>query len=183
MAPKYVPPETNVNQTIAKDSVIISKSEEEVWDKILKEITKSFFVINNIEKDSGFINLSYTGDASKYVDCGYYTNTQKQRYYLTQPSKSIYSGSYRINSIDSNLQGRINILVQDIESNKTSVTVNTRYIVTISSSMYETMYGGYINDTVVTNFDTGQFGSSKGIKCISHGLIEKEILSILEGIK
>jgi hypothetical protein len=182
-APKYIPPDTNAKSEIPKESIIINKSIDEVWDKLLKGITKSFFVINNIEKASGFINLSYTGSASNYVDCGYYTNNQKEKYYLTQHREKILSGTYRINSIDSNLQGRINILAQDIDANKTSVTVTTRYIVTISRYMFEIMWGGHINDNIVVTFDTGQVGSSKGINCISYGLIEKEVLSIVEGIK
>ena len=33
-------------------------------------IGDSFFVINNLDKESGFINVSYSGDPCMFVDCG-----------------------------------------------------------------------------------------------------------------
>ena len=44
------------------NSVVINKSKDEVWKQIIPMLGKQFFVINNLDKDSGIINISYSGD-------------------------------------------------------------------------------------------------------------------------
>ena len=54
----YIPP-TGVQE---KNSIILQQSMDEVWTKMIDGIGDSFFVINNIEKDSGLINVSYSNE-------------------------------------------------------------------------------------------------------------------------
>ena len=49
---------------------VVEKSKEEVWKHLVQRLGKEFFVVNNIDKDSGFVNVSYSGDPEKYCDCG-----------------------------------------------------------------------------------------------------------------
>src|SRR3972149_4103317 len=54
-----------------KNEIVVSKQYTQVWDIMVKEIAKSYFVINNIDKESRIINLSFsTNSPSEYVDCG-----------------------------------------------------------------------------------------------------------------
>ena len=50
--------------------MLVRQPFEEAWSRAIPQIGKSFFVINNIDKSSGILNVSYTGDPEKYVDCG-----------------------------------------------------------------------------------------------------------------
>src|SRR3546814_5713784 len=44
---------------------------EETWDRLVRNLSSEFFVINNIEKASRIINVSFQTDApERYVDCG-----------------------------------------------------------------------------------------------------------------
>jgi len=57
-----------------ENSMVINNPKDEVWEKMVNNIGASFFVINNLDKDSGFINVSYSGDPCRYVDCGWITS-------------------------------------------------------------------------------------------------------------
>ncbi len=48
----------------------------DVWDMYVAKLSESFFVINNISKDSRLINVSFSVDRpSEFVDCGHATRT------------------------------------------------------------------------------------------------------------
>ena len=49
---------------------VVNRPRAEVWDAAVPALGKQFFVINNLDKASGLINLSYSGDPQRYVDCG-----------------------------------------------------------------------------------------------------------------
>jgi hypothetical protein len=62
-----------------KNEIVVNKPYSQLWDEMVKEISKSFFVINNIDKQSRIINLSFsTNNPEMYIDCGksYRTFTQ-----------------------------------------------------------------------------------------------------------
>lgn len=67
-ATRYTPP--LVEPSMAIYSVSVPMSRDEVWSKALPKLGKRFFVINNMDKASGFMNVSYSGDPELYVDCG-----------------------------------------------------------------------------------------------------------------
>jgi hypothetical protein len=43
-----------------KNEIVVAKPYTQVWDIMVKEIAKSFFVINNIDKESRIINISFS---------------------------------------------------------------------------------------------------------------------------
>src|SRR3546814_17893451 len=44
---------------------------EETWDRLVRNLSSEFFVINNIEKEFRIINVSFQTEApDRYVDCG-----------------------------------------------------------------------------------------------------------------
>jgi uncharacterized membrane protein len=54
----YVRPTSHASNPNLK---IVERSRDSVWDASVPELGKRFFVINNLDKSSGFINVSYTG--------------------------------------------------------------------------------------------------------------------------
>jgi len=63
----YRPPTTTIRQNHAKD---VSRPKDQVWNDTVAALGQRFFVINNLDKASGLINISYSGDPARYVDCG-----------------------------------------------------------------------------------------------------------------
>jgi hypothetical protein len=55
---------TNLN------TVVVAHQRDAAWQAAVPKLSKEFFVINTIDKSSGIVNISYSGDPSKYVDCG-----------------------------------------------------------------------------------------------------------------
>jgi hypothetical protein len=143
----YLPPQ----QQEFKNSVVSESSFEEVWSGLVRELSKSFFVINNVEKPSRIINLSFSldGDISEYVDCGrskreFKSHEEERTYDYAVSSPSDYKFTdglvfqnywHRIWAVKrgAELTGRINVFVAPSEGG-TEVAANVRYIVEFSQS-------------------------------------------------
>ena len=66
---KYVPP--NINDTNFKNSVITNKNFDDIWTSLIDFVNDSFFKIENLEKDSGLLTLSFgSKEAENFIDCG-----------------------------------------------------------------------------------------------------------------
>ena len=66
---KYVPP--SIDDTNFKNSVITNKNFDETWTSITDFINDSFFKIENLEKDSGLLTLSFgSKEPENFIDCG-----------------------------------------------------------------------------------------------------------------
>ena len=191
---EYRPPNSIAPQ---KNSVEINKSKDEVWKIIVPALGKNFFVINNLDKESGIINISYSGDPEKYVDCGYIEsyvkNARGERTYYF-PASSAHqtyevmdmkqSGGLFFIDRKMNLEGRMNLIVEEIAPNKTLVTANTKYILTKSGTVGNVQNASRsFSDTI--SFNTNQSdrfpgsGSQAGTFCQANGNFEKEVLSLL----
>lgn len=154
----------NTPQKITNE-IIVSKTPSEVWDILVKELSKSFYMINNIDKESRIINVSFTTDnPGDYVDCGdthrTYTQGKKvetfdyevanssmfklatDRQY--QPAFAYYYKIYRTPE----LEGRSNIYVAPFENDesKTVITVNVRYVMTFKDQW--TLYSEHANGSI-----------------------------------
>ena len=63
----YMPP----NEVKYDNEAFVDKPFGVVWDELVEQLSKSFYVINNIEKASRIINVSFSTDTpEEYVDCG-----------------------------------------------------------------------------------------------------------------
>ena len=133
-------PETVANEAVVKLPF------SDTWDLLIGHLAKSFFVINNVEKVSRIINVSFSTDKpEEYVDCGTTERTfqyAKESHTYTYPMAGSNSykaagkwGAYQnlptIGYVNrkTSLEGRINVYVAP-KDNDTIVTVNTRYIFT-----------------------------------------------------
>lgn len=186
----YTPP----TETAAlNNTIVVDKGKDEVWKEIVPALGKTFFVINNLDKESGLINISYSGDPEKYVDCGrihsLVSNLAGKRTYNFPASKAhqqyeILNNTGLWNIVRKmDLDGRMNIIVEELGPKQTKITANARYVLT--KSVTQTGYQGYLTPATDTiSFNSGQRGQfSQGTTCQCNGKFEEEILSLLVGSK
>lgn len=189
----YTPPATQITAP-AGNTMTLDIPYEKVWSKAVAGLGKDFFVINNLDKESGFVNVSYSGDPEQYVDCGRYyskvnTIVGPKVYDFPMASEHVtffeQSSEKHIQAynamVDNQLDGRINIVFERSEPNKTKVTVNVRYLLNRTI----TLQGAY-GDTSVQHkrfaFNTGGATSPTAqdrSECRPTGRLEAEVLQAL----
>lgn len=191
----YIRPLTHVAQ--GHNSKLIKKPREAVWAASVPALGKQFFVINNLDKSSGLINLSYTGDPEKYIDCGRITSYVKnahgertydfagakahQVYEIMDPGSGLFFFDRRMN-----LEGRVNLIFEEVDSFTTRVTATTRYVVTRTQIVRSTAGGFPHNVTDTISFNSGggaPFPPNKNgefAECTARGVLEQEVLSAVQ---
>lgn len=201
---EYTPPD----QIEVQNEVVSEKNFEVVWDRLVKELAKSFYVINNIEKESRIINLSFATDhPEEFVDCGTSHRTFKHgRTEETYDYPVAGSSAYRIaggragdfanfqviSSVQrrSSLEGRANIYVAP-EGAGARVAVNCRYVLTVETSGTTdaiNYYGGVVarqplHANFSATFNTNQLVTTDwagvAVQCRSSGKLEGDILEMV----
>lgn len=188
---EYVRPTANVSAT--QNSVVIEKSREVVWNAAVPKLGKQFFVINNLDKSSGLINVSYTGDPEQYIDCGrivsFVQNAAGTRTYdfpasKAQQSYEVLDPGVGLFQIDRRmaLDGRVNLIFEELSPSQTRVTANTRYIVSRQTSALNANGASTsFADTISFNSGTSaSFPSNRkgvSVECTPTGKLESDILS------
>ena len=140
---------TAPSERAVDNSILLVKEPSEVWDELVEDLATTFYVINNIDKESRLLNVSFseTNRPSEYVDCGTSIRTYEYkgditRYeYLTSDSTFYYYNNglnadalpYSVTRSTS-LDGRANIYVAPNPAGGTIVTVNSRYIWQVSNT-------------------------------------------------
>jgi hypothetical protein len=190
----YSPP---YNYPVKEKSVVIEKPKDVVWKALMAKVANSFFVINNLDKESGFINLSYSGPPCNYIDCGWITSevsnargkrtytfegcSEYQEYELADSSKNFLGGVKRIMK----LEGRINILVQEEEPNRTRISTNVRYLVTKGVNLWSQTDNRKDSASDTINFDTGGSavfaGTTGRSTCQPNHKLEEDVLKMVKG--
>lgn len=174
----------------ANNSITVNKPRAEVWKQMVPALGSSFFVINNLDKESGFINISYSGNPEKYVDCGiidsYVKNARGERTYRF-PASSAYKEYETLENGQNfafvkrkmNLEGRINIIVQEVAPDRTLVTVNTKYVLTKDIFLSNPQGQSHrMNDSISFNTN-GSASFPQQTTCYATGTLEQEVLSAL----
>tara|TARA_Y100000748_G_C15452730_1_gene471619 strand:- start:686 stop:1306 length:621 start_codon:yes stop_codon:yes gene_type:complete len=119
----YSPPDMSLE---GKYSETINKNFDDTWTAVIDFVSVSSFSIDNFEKDSGLITLTFgISDPGRYIDCGSFKSTGGSIYdfdgkyvdYIHGPS---FQGS--------SLSGKMNISIRSVSEGKTNVRVNARYI-------------------------------------------------------
>ncbi len=182
----YAPP---IAKTVQNNRQI-NQSFETVWDRLVKQLSSDFFVINNIDKNSRLINLSFSSQRpSDFVDCGRTSRTFKnargdQNYtYNTADSSQFTSTNTEGHAFNvrrtAKLEGRTNIYVAP-EGIGTLVSVNTKYVVNVTMSAigFDGRNGGTENFTF--DFSTKQPFTDGQISCMALGVIESKILGLAD---
>ena len=165
----YMPP----NEVKYDNEAFVDKPFEVVWDELVEQLSKSFYVINNIEKASRIINVSFSTDTpEEYVDCGistreYGVKSNMSTYTYKVAETSFYKSASRAGAssqfpVDQNvnretsLEGRANIFVAP-EGNGTKITINCRYVFSAKATVsYETrnVFGTVIQRGILTPSST-----------------------------
>lgn len=187
----YTPPRA-YSQT--QNTVTVDSSKDDVWKKLIVSLGKNFFVINNMDKESGFINISYNGDPELFVDCGvissYVKNARGERTYTFPGSRARMDYEIMSDKLDlyqvrreMALEGRVNVIVQPVTDKTTSVSVNTKYVLTRTTTARDVE--GRVNVAKAdANFNTGQTGTMPGypqsLSCSSTGKFERDIIDFVK---
>lgn len=189
-----------------KNSQVINQNFDDTWNRLIGNLSQKYFVINNVEKLSRIINVSFSTDSPEdYIDCGSASRTFIPGAGTGQPENYNYrvaaaNTTYKIAMPNSqnpgftvpamarremHLEGRTNIYVAPKED-KTEIKVNTRYI--LSGTVYYTSLINGANQSVkhpAHTFNTKTsssniqvaYGKTFNIKCVSKGVIESDIIS------
>ena len=188
--PPYAPPPAN-------NVKLIDRPRDAVWASTIPAIGSQFFVINNIDKASGLMNISYTGDPQQYVDCGYVTvkteGASGPDMNLTFPAAKGSVTYQHLQVMDRwqvrrnlTLDGRVNLIFEETSPTQTRVTANTRYV--LNRSVNATAAGKYpqsFSDQI--SFSSGQSGAfeprssdSQRTTCIPTGAMERAVLDLVK---
>ena len=181
------------------NTMVYNSNINKVWDAAIKSIGEKFFVLDNIQKDSKIITLSYSvSDPAAYIDCGQVTaetkgasNSGTYTYQGAQAEAVYYIGDPNIPHPQpvrrtARLEGKVNIIFVEEGKDKTKVTVNTRYVMSVKFESRRWVPAGYfmpVSESRNVTFNTGQEGVGEGgsnLRCVTKYTLEK---SILEGIK
>ena len=155
---KYVPP--NIDDTNFKNSVITNKNFDETWTSVIDFVNDSFFKIENLEKDSGLITLSFgSKEAENFIDCGYFEYTL---FFTGEEFKGSYI-DYVKSGLLAVLEAKMNINIQKIDNESTKINVNTNY--TFSTQHALGYYDPKLNQTY--SFESGGYQTINVINPIS----------------
>ena len=169
----------------------------EFWDVYVAELSKTFFVINNIAKESRIINVSFsTNTPSEYIDCGYSNRTFN--HYLTGEKSFDYkfadTSHYQEEIEDTNLirtiiritslNGRINIFMAP-KGDQTLLRANALYnwSVNLSSRQMSAgplVYQGKIALALSSRKSGEREYQGEKIQCRAKGTLEKSLLELVE---
>jgi hypothetical protein len=153
----YSPPKVPY---VHNNEVSISEPFDTVWDRLVGRLATGFFVINNIDKSSRLINVSFSSDSPEsYVDCGQSTREfsyQKEEktyvYNVAQDSAYKVAGTWGpYNNLpniaevyrDASLEGRINVYVAPQSSNTTKISANVKYILRVTTAGTSVAYNAF----------------------------------------
>ena len=109
-------------------SVIVSKPFDIVWKELIQYSAGTFFSIDNFEKDSGLITLTFgASKPQEFVTGGYWEASGSKAY------KGDYVG-FLNKYWNASLNGKMNIVVTERGPHQTQVTVRARYVFTLPST-------------------------------------------------
>jgi hypothetical protein len=193
---QYTPPTAGLAPP--QNSKLVEKPFDTVWKELVPALGGRFFVINNLDKASGLINISYSGSPEAYVDCGeivsWVDNVRGKRTYSFPGSSASQTfelkgsdGRLYFNDRKMSLEGRMNVILESLAASQTRVTVNTRYVLTRSrqSRRVDLAVPATATDTIA--FNSGQraeFAAGPGapgpLVCQPTGRLESDALDLVK---
>ena len=194
---QYTPP---IRQAVTTDRTIAMPFGQ-FWDVYVEQLSKSFFVINNIEKESRIVNVSFaTNQPGDYVDCGRMLRTSshpasgERTWRYDTADNSTYAAGVKGTNVEiqfareTSLDGRANIFMAP-EADGTKLSVNARYVWTVKvtgHNPYAAAYGtgGYVGtESMSVTFTSTQAGSQtvnqETLTCLSKGRLEQQLLDLV----
>ena len=178
---KYVPP--NIDDTNFKNSVIINKNFDETWTSVIDFVSDSFFKIENLDKDSGFLTLSFgSKGVEDFIDCGDFEYTL---FFTGEEFKGSYI-DYAKTGLLAVLEAKMNIDIQKIDNESTKISINTNYTFSTQHALgyydpklnqtYSFVSGGYQTINVLYPIS----GSIPTRTCKSTNFAENAIFNLIQ---
>lgn len=170
-------------------SLTVAKSKDDVWRQIVPTFPSARFVIQSLDRDTGIIVLSYTGDPERYVDCGEITsqvkNLRGERTYRFPAAAAATEYEYMngreilVITRHMHLDGRLNLTVADAGPQQTQVLANAQYTLTRTLIARDTQGQARTSSQRIA-FTSRHEGALPGdVTCRSNGVLEKEALSAI----
>ena len=185
-SPPTVPAKTS-------NSITIAQPRDAFWPAFTAALKAGPYPVKNVDDDKGVINLSYSGDPEKFLDCGeiagqsYGQASQSpaaranQTFQVILTTFSVYTLTRQL-SLDSN----VDVSVKAIDPQRTTVAVNTGYVLNRKTALKVDEYEiRGVADSIAFNGDGAGvfekvFPDDEPPTCRSRGVMEKEILAIAE---
>ena len=178
---KYVPP--NIDNANFKNSVISNKNFDETWTSINDFVNDSFFKIENLDKDSGLLTLSFgSKEPENFIDCGDFEYTL---FFTGEEFKGSYI-DYVKSGLLAVLEAKMNINIQKIDNESTKISINTNYTFSTQHALgyydpklnqtYSFVSGGYQTINVINPIS----GSIPTRTCKSTNFAENSILNVIK---
>ncbi len=178
---KYAPP--NIDDTNFKNSIITNKNFDETWDSVIDFVNESFFKIENLEKESGLLTLSFgSKDVEKFIDCGDFEYTL---FFTGEEFKGSYI-DYAKSGLLAVLVAKMNVNIQKIDNESTKISVNTNYTYSTQHALgyydpklnqtYSFVSGGYQTIDVINPIK----GSIPTRTCKSTNFAENAIFNVIK---
>ena len=178
---KYVPP--NIDDTNFKNSVITYKNFDETWTSIIDFVNDSFFKIENFDKDSGLLTLSFgSKEPENFIDCGDFEYTL---FFTGEEFKGSYI-DYAQRGLLAVLKAKMNINIQKIDNESTKISINTNYTFSTQHALgyydpnlnqtYSFVSGGYQTIDVINPIS----GSIPTRTCKSTNFAENAIFNVIK---
>ena len=179
---KYVPP--NIDDTNFKNSLITNKNFDETWTSVIDFVNDSFFKIENLDKDSGLLTLSFgSKEAEKFIDCGDFEYTL---FFTGEEFKGSYI-DYAKSGLLAVLDAKMNINIQKIDNESSKISINTNYTYSTQQTAlgyydpklnqtYSFVSGGYQTIDVINPIK----GSIPTRTCKSTNFAENAIFNLLK---
>lgn len=178
------------------NSRTFNASYDQVWNAAISSVGESFFVLENIEKDSGIMSITFSSNSpDSYIDCGLVTDSGTRfggrKHTLSFPGAA--SSVQRVLIVDGQdsptlreiaLSGKINLIFKKLSNSSTDVKVNTRYIVDLKNHVTYYIAAGFgtirrtetiANQLAFTANETGTMPNG-GMQCKSMFTLEQQIL-------
>jgi hypothetical protein len=122
--PVYLPP---ADAGVIKSEEVVDRPKAAVFQNVIENLSKSFFVINNINLQVGFINVSYAGDPENYVNCGhvsFHNATESLEFDVASNTTPVPSARRNIR-----MSSSANIFIKSLSDKQSSIFVNVNYAI------------------------------------------------------
>lgn len=102
---------------------VVNKSFNETWTALIDYTSQAFFGIDRFEKESGLMTLNFgSSEPARYIDCGH-MKAKSARESIDMPYVDFLNQRY-----NARLDGKMNLVVRSLGTNRTVVRVNARYV-------------------------------------------------------
>jgi len=168
-------------------SLVVAKGREDVWRQVPVSPARDRFLVHGLDRGTGVITLTYSGDPERYVDCGYITsyvkNVRGERTYrfaaATASTEYELMTGREILSIARQmvLEARIEVAVTPVGEKETRISATARYALSRIMLVRDTQ-GRSETISHLINFNSDQEGTFPGaVVCRPSRVLEADVLS------